>query len=140
MDLAILFLVCFIASSIYPLASEGFVAGFIIAGYEPLLIFIIASIANTLGSLTTYGLGRLARINRKLNSILQKATTHPKAARFVNKYGFLAAFLCFLPFIGDIFALLLGIYGYHYWRAIIFIALGKAARYGILIYGINLAL
>ncbi len=48
-----LFFICFIASTLYPLGSEAFVIGFVAFGFEPLKVWIIASVGNTLGSLST---------------------------------------------------------------------------------------
>ena len=49
----------------------------------------------------------------------------------IDKYGPLLAFLCWLPFIGDVFAIGLGFYRLNFVKCITFIFLGKAARFGI---------
>ena len=79
-------------------------------------------------ALTTYGIGYFG------NSLCK---THFKGAyeklyRYENgiqKRGFIYAFFSFLPFVGDVFALGLGVYKYSWLKAIIFIALGKGVRY-----------
>ncbi|EEU7349522.1 DedA family protein, partial [Campylobacter jejuni] len=51
-----LFMVCFLSSTLLPLASEAFVLGFIKLDFNPNLVLIVATLGNTLGSLSTYAL------------------------------------------------------------------------------------
>ena len=129
-----LFAICFIASSLFPLGSEAFVIGFLALGFKPALVLVVASIGNILGSLSTYYLayfgGTLA-----LQRFFAKSQPKLEAyAPWVRRHGALAAFLSFLPFIGDVLVLLLGLYRYSPLRTWIFISLGKVARYSLLIY------
>ena len=48
-------------------------------------------------------------------------------------YGFIYAFLVFMPFVGDIFALVLGIIRYSQILSILGIAFGKMLRYAVLL-------
>ncbi|MDY3113533.1 MAG: DedA family protein, partial [Helicobacter sp.] len=52
-----LFLVSFLASSLYPLGSEAFVVLFLHLEYSWILVFCIATLGNTLGALTSYFIG-----------------------------------------------------------------------------------
>lgn len=56
-----LFIVCFLSSTLLPLASEAFVLGFIKLDFNPNLVLIVATLGNTLGSLSTYGLAYLGK-------------------------------------------------------------------------------
>ncbi len=49
-------MVCFLSSTLLPLASEAFVLGFIKLDFNPNLVLIVATLGNTLGSLSTYAL------------------------------------------------------------------------------------
>ncbi|MCW1330041.1 DedA family protein, partial [Campylobacter jejuni] len=49
-------IVCFLSSTLLPLASEAFVLGFIKLDFNPNLVLIVATLGNTLGSLSTYSL------------------------------------------------------------------------------------
>ncbi|MCI5969322.1 YqaA family protein [Helicobacter sp.] len=127
-----LFLVCFLASSLYPLGSEVFVLGFLALDYAWVLVWIVATLGNTLGALTTYGIGYLGD-SYCLRHFKQM---HAKVYRYksgIQNYGFLYAFFTFLPILGDIFALALGVYRYSFVKAFVFIALGKGVRYLVLI-------
>lgn len=57
-----LFIVCFLSSTLLPLASEAFVLGFIKLDFNPNLVLIIATLGNTLGSLSTYTLAYFGKI------------------------------------------------------------------------------
>lgn len=127
--LAGLLLVCLIASSLYPLGSEVFVLGFVAIGYSEVIVWCVATLGNTLGSLMTYGIGYLGETHL-LQRYFKKANT--KIHRYkhgIQRYGFLFAFFSFLPLVGDVFALALGVYRYSLLKAVFFIALGKGGRY-----------
>lgn len=129
-----LFLVSFISATLYPLASEAFVVGFLLKDFSPLLVLIIASLGNALGSLSTYALARFGEsliLEKYFKKSLQKLA---KMNANFKRYGAIYAFLCFLPVVGDLFALALGLGKYPIVKAAFFITLGKAFRYGVLIY------
>lgn len=124
-----LFFVCFVASSLYPLGSEAFVLGFVAFGYSEVVVWCVATLGNTLGSLTTYGIGYLGE-TRILQRYFKNANA--KIHRYKNgiqKYGFLFAFLSFLPIVGDGFALALGVYRYSLFKMALWVAFGKGLRY-----------
>ncbi len=49
------------------------------------------------------------------------------------RFGFIYAFFVFAPFVGDIFALTLGIVRYNQILSIVGIALGKMLRYALIL-------
>lgn len=128
-----LFAISFISASLYPLASEAFVVGFLFQGFLPFWVFFIATLGNTLGALSTYLLGFLGK------SFILEKYFHKNLLRLEKMnlnfkcFGYAFAFFTFLPLIGDLFALALGLARYNIFKTILFIALGKAFRYGILI-------
>lgn len=128
-----LFVVCFVASTLYPLASEAFVLGFVALDFKPLEVLIVASAGNVLGSLSTYYLayfGGQRLMERFAPKALERIESlHPKLC----KYGFLYAFFVFLPFVGDIFAIGLGLVRYSQILSILGITLGKTLRYAVLL-------
>ncbi|MDA3966886.1 MULTISPECIES: YqaA family protein [Helicobacter] len=132
-----LFLISFIASSLYPLGSEVFVAMFIKLGYDKYLVLLVATLGNTLGTLSTYAIGYFGT-NLILHSRFKENIK--KAIKYVNitkKFGSLCAFFTFLPIIGDIFALALGITRCNLAKMIIFVTLGKTLRYYLIIHFIS---
>lgn len=132
-----LFLISFIASSLYPLGSEVFVAMFVKLGYDKYLILLVATLGNTLGTLSTYAIGYFGAsfiLNSKFKESIKKAK---KYVEFTKRFGSLCAFFTFLPIIGDIFALALGVTRYNLAKMIIFVTLGKALRYYLIIHFIS---
>lgn len=128
-----LFVVCFVASTLYPLGSEAFVVGFMAMGFDALAVWSVASLGNTLGSLSTYYLayfGGYKMIMRFFPKAWDKIST---LAPKIQKYGFVYAFFVFLPFVGDVFALALGLVRYRQILCVPGIALGKMARYALLV-------
>lgn len=128
-----LLIICFLASSLYPLGSEVFVLGFVSIGYSESAVWCVATLGNTLGALTTYAIGYFGN-DYLLNKYFKTASA--KIHHYQNKIqklGFCFAFFSFLPFIGDIFALALGVYQYPFLKATFFIALGKGFRYLVLL-------
>ena len=129
-----LFIVSFLSSTLLPLASEAFVLAFIKFDFNPILVLFVATLANTLGSLSTYALAYLGK-----EKVLQKyfASSLKKLENYTlnfYKFGGIFAFLSFLPLVGDIFVLGLGFAKYPILKAAFFIALGKFSRYFFLVW------
>ncbi|EAI8054237.1 DedA family protein [Campylobacter upsaliensis] len=128
-----LFIVSFLSSTLLPLASEAFVVAFVKFDFDPTLVLLTATLANTLGSLSTYALAYFGK-----EKILQKyfASSLKKLENYTlnfYKLGWLFAFLSFLPLVGDLFALGLGFAKYSLIKTAFFIALGKLSRYFFLV-------
>lgn len=99
-----LFMVCFLSSTLLPLASEAFVLGFIKLDFNPNLVLIVATLGNTLGSLSTYALayfGKEKILEKYFSKSLKKLENFN--ANFA-KFGSIFAFFTFLPLVGDLFA------------------------------------
>ncbi|MBX1389672.1 DedA family protein [Campylobacter jejuni] len=132
-----LFIVCFLSSTLLPLASEAFVLGFIKLDFNPNLALIVATLGNTLGSLSTYGLAYLGKqkiLEKYFSKSLKKLENFN--ANFA-KFGSIFAFFTFLPLVGDLFALGLGFAKYSFLKTIFFILLGKLSRYAFIIFIAN---
>lgn len=128
-----LFVVCFVASTLYPLGSEAFVLGFVALGFDPWRVLVVASIGNILGSLSTYYLAYFGGW-RLMERFFPQALPRIESLRpKLRKYGFFYAFFVFLPFVGDVFAIGLGLVRYSQILSIFGISLGKALRYFVLI-------
>ncbi|MBK1991725.1 DedA family protein [Campylobacter sp. 2018MI35] len=132
-----LFLASFLSSTLLPLASEAFVLAFIKFNFNPYSVLFIATLGNTLGSLSTYTLAFLGK-----QKILEKYFSNPlkkleKLSINFNRFGAIFSFLSFLPIVGDIFVLGLGFAKYPLIKAIIFITLGKLSRYIFIIFIAN---
>ncbi|MCX6195890.1 MAG: DedA family protein [Flavobacteriia bacterium] len=116
-----LFITCFLAATILPIASEVFLITMLAAKYDPLSSLLIASTGNTLGSYLNFGIGYIGNPEwlKKLR-VKQKTIESWKAS--IQKYGVWLALLSWLPFFrANIF-----------W-SFIFMAIGKFIRYLVVV-------
>ncbi|AJC94621.1 DedA family protein [Campylobacter volucris] len=132
-----LFIVSFLSSTLLPMASEAFVIAFVKLDFNIYCVLFVATLANTLGSLSTYALAYFGK-----SQILEKyfKNSIEKLDKFnanFKKFGFLYAFFTFLPVVGDIFSLGLGFAKYSFLKSCVFIALGKLTRYIFVIFIAN---
>jgi len=129
-----LFLASFLAATILPFSSEAVLLGMAAMGGEPLALLLVATLGNTLGGLTNYGIGRWIPSER----LARRTGIDPlKAERwkgFGRRYGSWAALLCWLPVIGDPIALALGLVRSSFIPTAVLMALGKAGRYAVLLW------
>ena len=81
-----LFITCFLAATILPIASEVFLITMLAAKYDPLSSLLIASSGNTLGSYLNFGIGYIGNPEwlKKLR-VKQKTIESWKAS--IQKYG-----------------------------------------------------
>jgi membrane protein YqaA with SNARE-associated domain len=57
-----LFVTCFLAATILPIASELFLTGMLALGYNPIVCLFVAGTANTLGGWLNYFIGYMMTI------------------------------------------------------------------------------
>jgi len=131
-----LFAATFLAATVVPFSSEAVLAGLILADFDPTSCLIVATLGNTLGGLTSFGLGYLGNwrwINRYLK--VDESSVN-KWKQTVDKFGSYTALLCWLPFVGDLIAITLGLFKASVWRVTIWMTVGKAARYAFVIWAL----
>lgn len=128
------FIISFFSATIIPFSSDAVVAGMSLANFNPILLMLFATAGNTLGGMTNYGLGYLGKIEwaKKYFKISEKKLE--KARFIVKKYYKISAFFTWLPFIGDIIALVLGLFKANFFVVFIFMFIGKGIRYFFVIF------
>lgn len=128
-----LFLVTFLSATVLPFSSELVVVLFIGNGFNPSTCLIIATIGNSLGGATNYFIGSLGKTAwfKPLGLTDKRLTQIENAFKRRGKY---IAFFGFLPFIGDLILLVLGLFKTPIWSTLGLMTLGKAARYALLIF------
>ena len=126
-----LFISSFIAATIIPFSSE-LVLSFLLANQYPLeMCLFTATLGNWLGGISSYGLGRLGEWTYiKYFTGLDK-TKIKKVRERVNKWKSPLAFFCWLPLVGDIFAVGLGFYKINFIKVSLWMFVGKMIRYVI---------
>jgi len=117
-----LFIGSFLAATLLPGGSEAELFA-ILNAYPDMLWYslIVASIGNTLGGMVTFGMGRLLPQTRQL-----------KYVEKLRRFGTPALMFAWTPLIGDGLCLAAGWLRLSPWRALLFMAIGKFARYGLI--------
>ncbi|MGZ4995033.1 MAG: YqaA family protein [Methylobacter sp.] len=123
-----LFISAFISSTIAPGGSEAVLAYMVTSGhYQVELLVIVATIGNTLGAMTTWGLGVLAA--RKFTVATLLPEKKQKALNLVREKGIWTLFFTWLPVIGDVLCFAGGWLRLPFFQACLIILLGKLGRY-----------
>lgn len=128
-----LLLSSFLAATLVPLGSEGHL-GYLINPENFWTVILVATLGNSLGSVFTYLIGWWAKWNwiEKLLRIEKKKIDN--LAFKIQKYGAWIGLLCWLPIVGDLFAVALGIFRVKPKLTILFMTIGKFFRYLIVGY------
>ena len=128
-----LLVVSFLAATLLPLGSEALLLYDISQNYSLLLLWSVATLGNTLGSIVNYWLGLKGEAYLKRKGHLS-AEKMGKARGFFAKYGGWTLLLSWVPIIGDPLTFMAGILRYNFkWFALI-IAVAKGARYAVIIF------
>ena len=127
-----LFLAGFLSGSILPFNSEAVMSVLILAGVDVFACIVIATLGNTLGGITIFYLGYLGRMDwiekygkvkmEKIHAILPR----------LQKYGPLTALFSFVPVVGDVLVLGLGFFRISPKLTMLYMFIGKTARYWLL--------
>jgi membrane protein YqaA with SNARE-associated domain len=126
-----LFFSAFISSTIAPGGSEAVLAYLISEGhYQAKLVVFVASIGNTLGAMTTWGLGMLAAKKFPVATLLPEKKQN--ALNVVKKRGMWVLFFSWLPVIGDALCFAGGWLKLPLLPAGLVILSGKFARYAVI--------
>lgn len=124
-----LFVSAFVSATIAPGGSEAVLAYLIAEGRHPALPLVaIATLGNTLGAMTTWGLGMLAAKRYPAASLLPEKSQ--KGLDIVIKRGIWALFFSWLPVIGDALCFAGGWLKLPLVTGTLVILLGKLGRYG----------
>lgn len=133
-----LFLASFLAATILPFSSEAVLVGMLVLGGSAGPLFLVATAGNTLGGLVNYGIGRWLPADRLLRWLRIDVGKAERWRALVQRRGAWAALLCWLPVVGDPIAIALGLFRAPLlWTAILML-LGKAARYAVLVWVVDL--
>lgn len=128
MNLWELFLSAFISSTIAPGGSEAVLAYMASTGtYRIENLLLAATVGNTLGAMTTWGLGILAAKKFPVATLL--SADKQKALAVVKTRGLWALFFSWLPIVGDALCFAGGWLKLPLFSAFLIIMLGKFCRY-----------
>ncbi len=125
--LSTVFLVSFVSATLLPLGSEPAVFGLV--KLNPALFWpavLVATVGNTLGGGVSWWMGYGAE------KAYERVTHHPaqwRALRWLERFGAKACLLAWLPVVGDPLCALAGWLKLPFWPCMLYMAIGKFARY-----------
>lgn len=131
--LGAVFVVAFVSATLLPMGSEPVVFGLV--KVQPDLFWpavVVATAGNTLGGAVTWWMGRgahLATDHLRELSHHHPAREQPTASRWLVRYGPKACLLSWLPVVGDPLCAVAGWLRLPFWPCVLYMALGKFARY-----------
>lgn len=115
-----LFAAAFVSATLMPGGSEVVLVGAIAGDPSRYLYFVaIATLGNTLGSMTGYAIGRFIPEKKK----------EGRALKWLHRYGIWAMLFCWLPLVGDALSVAAGWLRLNPFATMGLIAAGKCARY-----------
>ena len=127
-----LFLTSFLAATILTIPSETALVGLLLTkSYPAWLLLVVASIANTLGSLVNWFLGRFAERFRERRWFPIKPGALAKAQAWYEKYGRWSLLLSWLPVVGDPLCFVGGLLRERFLVFLALVGLAKTARYAV---------
>ena len=117
-----LFASSFLAATLLPGGSEAVLFAVLKAYPESLWTALaVATLGNTLGGMVSFGMGWLLPQTQQLKHVEK-----------VRKYGTPVLLLSWVPLIGDALCLAAGWLRLNPWQALLYIAIGKFARYWVI--------
>ena len=130
-----LFAISFLAATILPFSSELTLAGLIATSdYDNLLLLIVASFGNILGSVLNWALGSYSRNLTTKKWFPFKETQIERSSKWFRKFGKWSLLFAWVPVLGDPLTLVAGILRVKLIDFIILVAIGKVSRYLIVFY------
>jgi len=122
----------FLAATILPLSSELILSALLLAGENPLIVMVIATIGNVAGSMVNYLIGRWGA-----DSILHRwfklsSAQTDKAEQQFNRYGKWSLLFSWVPIIGDPLTFIAGLFKVNFVLFLVLVTLGKFARYWVI--------
>ena len=133
-----LFVISFLAATILPLSSELALAGLTAASnYDNLLLLIVASLGNILGSVVNWILGFYSRNLVTKKWFPFKDQQIEKSSSWFNRFGKWSLLFAWVPIIGDPLTLVAGLLRVKFIEFIILVTIGKVSRYMVIFYLLN---
>jgi len=124
-----LFLSALTSSTLLPGSSEALLVYRLHTGGDPAALVLTATVGNVLGSLITYGMGRLGNeaMHRKWLGMGDKEVA--RAERWFGRYGQPSLLFAWLPVVGDPLCLVAGLLRSPVAWFVLLVAVGKFGRY-----------
>ena len=130
-----LFFISFLAATVLPFSSELTLAGLIsTSNYDNLLLLVVASFGNVLGSVFNWSLGFYSRNLTTKKWFPFKETQIERSSKWFSKFGKWSLLFAWVPIVGDPLTFVAGLLRVRFLDFIILVAIGKVSRYLIIFY------
>ena len=123
----------FLAGTVVPITSEVLLVFFLGIGLNAVGLTLAATIGNTLGGVTCFMIGYLTTKEKVQKFFKVPDRRMKRADMLIQKYGYWTAAFSFLPVLGEVFLLSLGIMRVNRFKVISLMALGKLFRYSLVV-------
>lgn len=123
----------FISATLLPFGSELVLVGLLTQGYQVLVLWGIATVFNTLGSVLNWYLGRQLLLFQHKSWFMFKPQQIEQASGQFQRWGLPSLLLAWLPVIGDPLTLVAGVLRVPLLWFVLLVGLGKGLRYGVVI-------
>lgn len=129
-----LFITAFLAATLLPLSSEALLATLIYQNYIPWLLWLVATVGNTLGSCVNWYLGKqcLQWQDKKWFPVSRGQLQH--AQQRFQRYGQWSLLFAWVPVIGDPLTLVAGIMHIRFLHFLVLVFIGKSLRYAAILW------
>jgi membrane protein YqaA with SNARE-associated domain len=131
MEYLALFFSALIAATLFPMGSELVLVALIEQGRPIIVLWLVATVGNSLGSCINYALGFLA--SDYIQQKYQDGKSWQQAQNLYNRYGVWSLLFAWLPIIGDPITLIAGLAQTNVRLFVVLVVIGKGARYAFLI-------
>jgi len=133
-----LFTISFLAATILPFSSELTLGGLIAtSNYNNLLLLIVSSFGNVLGSAVNWALGFYSRNFTTKKWFPFNETQIERSTKWFRKFGKWSLLFAWVPLVGDPLTLVAGLLRVRFLDFIILVAIGKVSRYLMVFYLIS---
>ena len=130
-----LFIISLLAATILPFSSELTLAALVAtSSYDNLLLLIVASLGNVLGSVVNWILGFYSRNFSTKKWFPFKDEQIEKSSKWFNKFGRWSLLFAWVPIIGDPLTLAAGLLRVKFIEFLILVTIGKVSRYIVIFY------
>ena len=130
-----LFTISFLAATILPFSSELTLAGLIAtSNYDNLILLIVASFGNVLGSVVNWALGFYSRNFTTKKWFPFKDKQIENSSIWFSKFGKWSLLFAWVPILGDPLTFVAGLLRVRFLDFVILVAIGKVSRYLIVFY------
>ena len=126
--LGTVFVVALVSATLLPMGSEP--AVFALIKLSPELFWptiVVATVGNTLGGALSWAMGLGA--HNVANKTRNTPSPHPRALRWLERFGPKACLLSWLPVVGDPLCAVAGWLKFPFWPCVAYMAVGKFLRY-----------